>query len=267
MEAGQNLASPAASDAPAAKPQNFFSRLIGVIFSPGETFAEIGRAPRLLIPLICLALLGAATRFVVVNRYGYENMIRKQIEVQTEVMSKMNVPQERMKEIKERAEEQLNPEKLKWVKLRDTLGTGLVFPIVVLIVAGVFKLFTLIMGASNRFKSVLSAVSFAYLGVGILHLVVTAISVYLKSPEDIDLFNPVASNVGAILSMAGAGLPKFLTALASWVDVFGIWRIALLAIGCAAGTTKMKPGTASIPHIVLYCIVAVILSFFASFMS
>ena len=49
MEAGQNLASPVAQDAPAAKPQNFFSRLIGVIFSPGETFAEIGRAPRVLI--------------------------------------------------------------------------------------------------------------------------------------------------------------------------------------------------------------------------
>src|SRR5262249_47878396 len=159
-------ASPVAQDAPVAKPQNFFSRLSGVIFSPGETFAEIGRAPRILIPLICLALLGAATRYVVVNRYGHENMIRKQIEMTTEMMTRFNAPEERIKETKERAEEQLKPEKIKWVKLRDTLGTGLVFPIIVLIVAGVFKLFTLIMGASNRFKSVLSAVSFAYLGVG-----------------------------------------------------------------------------------------------------
>lgn len=242
-------------------------RLAGTLLSPGETFTEIGRAPRVLVPIFCLILLGAATRSVVVNRFGYENMMRKQIEMQTEMMTKMGAPEESVKQAKERAEEQLKPEQARRGKLMDGIIAGLAFPIIVLIVAGVFKLFTLIMGASNTFKGVLSAVSFAFLGVGILHFVVIVISVYLKSPEDIDVLNPVASNVGAILTMAGAGLPKLLTALCSWIDVFGIWRIALLAIGCAAVTTKMKSGTAAIPHVLLYGIAALISSFFASFMS
>ena len=42
--------------------------------------------------------------------------------------------------------------------------------------------------------------------------------------------------------------------------------LALLAISCAAVTTKMKAGVAAIPHVLLYGIAAVILSFFASFM-
>jgi len=266
MKAGQKLAPPAASDAPAAKPRNFFSRLIGVIFSPGETFAEIGRASHVFAPLLSLVLLGAAVHFVVANRYGYENIIRKETEMQIQVMSRMNVSGDRIDEVKKQTEEQLKPENLTKIKLRRMAVAGLMFPIIALLAAGVFKLFTLIMGASNTFKGVLSAVSFAYLAVGVVSQLIIIITVYIKKPEDIDMINPVASNLGAILTIAGAGLPKFLAALASWVDVFGIWRIALRAIGCAAVTTKMKVGVAAIPHVLLYGIAAVILSFIASFM-
>ena len=265
MKAGQNLAPSVASDAPAAKPQNFFSRLIGVIFSPGETFAEIGRAPRVFVPLLSLVLLGAVAHFVVANRYGYENLIRKETDMQTQVMSRMNVSEDRINEVKKQTEEQLKPESLTKIKLQRMTMAGLMFPIIVLLVAGVFKLFTLIMGASNTFKGVLSAVSFAYLAVGVVSQLVIVLTVYLKKPEDIDMLNPVASNLGAFLTIVGAGLPKFLTALASWIDVFGIWRIALLAIGCAAVTTKMKAGVAMVPHVLLYGIAALILSFIASF--
>jgi hypothetical protein len=55
MEAGQHIASLATNEAPEAKPQSLFSRVSGVVFSPSETFAEIGRAPRVLSPLLCLA--------------------------------------------------------------------------------------------------------------------------------------------------------------------------------------------------------------------
>ena len=267
MEAGQNIASPASAPEVEAKPQSFFSRLSGVIFSPSTTFTEIGRAPRVLIPLLCLALLGAAVRFVVINRYGYENMVRKQTEMTIGMMERFGAPPAAIEQARARAEEQLKPEKLARSKMWDTASSTIGFPLIVLIVTGVFKLFSLILSANNRFKGVLSAVSFAYLAVGIVYLVIVTISIYLKNPEDIDVLNPVASNLGVIMTIAGVGSSKFLTGLASWIDLFGIWRIALLSIGCAAVTTKMKPGTASIPHILLYLIAAVILSFLTSFMS
>ncbi len=269
MEVGQNLASPVAgaiASEAEPKPQNFFTRLTGVLFTPGETFAEIGRAPRVLIPLICLAILGGLIQFAVANRYGYENIVRKQIEIQGEMMAKFNAPEDKIEEAKKKAEEQLKPENIRRGKVTGALGAAGWFVFLALVVAGVFKLFTAIMGASNTFKGVLSAVSFAYLGVGIVSLLVTVISIYLKNPEDIDMMNPVASNLGAILTMTGAGLPKFVTGLASFIDVFGIWRIALLAIGCAAVTTKMKVGTAAIPHVLLYLVAALVGSFFASMM-
>lgn len=264
MEAGQNLAPSAVDSTPAPKPQSFFSRLTGVLFTPGETFAEIGQAPRVLIPMLCLALLVMAAQYIVANRYGFENITRKQIEMQTQMMEKFNAPPEQIEAAKTKAEEQLKPENIAKGKIRSAAGAGVGILVIVLIVAGVFKLFSMIMGASNTFKGVLSAVAFAYLAVGIVSLVVTIISVYLKSPEDIDVMNPVASNLGAILTMVNAGLPKFVTGLASYLDVFGIWRIVLLSIGCAAVTHKMKAGTAAIPHVLLYGTAALVGSVFAS---
>lgn len=266
MEAGQNLASPAVDSAPEPKAQNIFSRLSGVLFTPSEAFAEIGQSPRVLLPLIFLALLIAAVQYTVSNRYGYENIVRKQIDMQTEMMEKFNAPPDRIEEAKKKAEEQLKPENITKGKVRGAAGAAVGILVLVLIVAGVFKLFTAIMGASNTFKGVLSAVAFAYLAVGLVSLVVTVISVYLKNPEDINVMNPVASNLGAILTMVNAGLPKFVTGLASFIDVFSIWRLVLLSIGCAAVTQKMKVGTAAIPHVLLYLLGALVGSFFASMM-
>ena len=116
MEAGQNLASPAETP----KPQNFFSRLMGVLFSPGETFAEIGRAPSVFLPLVCAALLAAVTVFAINNRYGWDNTIRKQNEIAIEMMEKFNAPPDRVEAAKKQMEDQLKPENISRLKVRTT---------------------------------------------------------------------------------------------------------------------------------------------------
>lgn len=243
------------------KPQNHFSRIFGVLFSPGDTFQEIGRAPRVLIPILLLALLGGVVNFAVTNRIGYENIVRKQME---SMVTAGWIPADK-------AEEQI---KQATTGTRGTIGkiqgpisAAIGFTVVMFIVVGVFKLFTMLMGTTNKFKPLLSVVCYSYLAIALVQMTVTVISVYLKNPEDIDLYNPVSSNLGAILSMFGGGMSKFVTSLASWIDVFGIWRIILLAIGCASVTPKMKSGTAAIPHVILYGIAALIFSAMAGVFS
>jgi hypothetical protein len=243
---------------PEPDPQNFFSRLTGVLFSPGETFEEIGRAPRVLIPLIMVMALGAYSSFFVTNRIGYENIVRKQMEsvVNAGWMSQEQADQQIQRSLTGRA--------ATIGKIQGPVGAAIGFLVVMLIVAGVFKLFTMLMGGNNTFKPLLAVITYAYLAVGIVSAAIMTITLFLKDPEEIDLYNPVSSNLGAILTMLGAGLPKFLNALTSWVDVFGIWRIILLAIGCAAVTPRMKSGTAAIPHVILYVIIALVFSSFAT---
>ncbi len=241
-------------------PQSFFSRLIGLYFSPGETFQEIARAPRVLIPMVVLAVIAGAMNFVVVNRYGAENAARKQMEP---MMRSMGVPEEK---IEEEVQKAIAASKTTWGKIKGPLSGAVGFAVLMFIVAGVFKLFTLMMGATNRFKPVLSVITYAYLAIALIQVILTVIILYLKNPEDIDLFNPVSSNLGGILTVAGVALPKFIGSLLNFVDVFGIWRIALLGIGCAAVTQKMKSSIAAIPHIILYIIAALLLSVAASMM-
>jgi hypothetical protein len=258
MTPESNLASHSAT---AAAPQGFFSRLIGVYFSPGETFEEIGHAPRVLLPLLLVMLLGAFSSFITTYSIGYENLVRKQMEpaVRAGWMTQ------------EQAEQQIQ---------RSTTGTmatigqiqGPVFgaialAVFVLAAAGIFKLFSLLLGTENTFKGLLSVTLYSFLAIGLISVVLLTVVLSLKRPEEIDLFNPIGSNLGAVMPVLMSDPPKFATALASWVDLFGIWRIALMAIGYAAVSRKLKVSTAAIFLGFLYLLMALVMSALTSLFS
>ncbi|HEV2668485.1 MAG TPA: hypothetical protein VG324_26445, partial [Blastocatellia bacterium] len=81
--------------------------------------------------------------------------------------------------------------------------------------------------------------------------------------------NLLGSNLAALLTVAVGkdGLPKFVMALARRVDVFGIWLIALLAIGYAAVTRRVKSSAFGIALGGIYLIVALIAASWATVMS
>ena len=65
---------------PEPAPQSFFSRLIGVYFSPGETFQGIGRAPRVLLPIIALALLTLLAIYITFSRLPMDKLFTQRID-------------------------------------------------------------------------------------------------------------------------------------------------------------------------------------------
>ena len=243
---------------PEQAPQNLISRLIGVWFSPGEAFTEIGRAPRILIPALLLFVLAGATSYLVIDRYGYENVVRKQME------SMVNAGWITQDKADELIREELAPSKVSAGKIQSGVIGAVWIVVLLTIMAGLFKAFTLMMGRGNRFKQIYSVTAYAYLATTLISTVVTLILIYLKDPADLDIYNPVASNLGAILPMMVEDLPKFVLGLASFVDVFVIWNLILLAIGYAAITHKMKTGTAVVFLVILYVIGAFV---WASFLS
>lgn len=240
---------------------NFLQYLTGVWFSPSETFNRIGREASALhawvLPILLVAILTAVASVLPTHRIGDEAVMRKAMEPMVRAGW---VPEEvAEKQIAEAG----NPSAVMGNRIK-AVAQGLIGMIIVLlIVAGAAKLFAVMMGREASFRALLSVVSYAYLAIAVITVPVMAASLYLQEPEDINLYNPVMSNLGAVMSMVAPGINKFLTGLASWIDVFGIWRIILLGIGCAAVTLKMKPGTAVIPHIILYGIIALIFSAFA----
>ncbi|MEP7271447.1 MAG: YIP1 family protein [Acidobacteriota bacterium] len=248
---------PAGADSPSTS-LGVIGRLTGIYFSPGETYPIIGRAPKFILPIILMGIVGAISSFALTHRIGYESMVRKQMESMVE--KGWLTP--------EIAEEQIRKSTTGTAatvgKLQGPIGAGIVYALVILIMTALFKLISMIVGAESDFKPLLGVTAWTFLALGILQLVLLIIVIYLKPPDEIDMINPVGSNLGALLSVVAGSTPKFVKALATWVDVFGIWRIFLLSIGYAAVSRKLSTGTAAAFLIALYLIAAVIFSALAA---
>jgi len=262
MNPDLSYASKPASAEPEPAPQNFFSRLIGVWFSPGETFAEIGRAPHVLAPMLALMLIGSVAGYLMIERVGVRGVFSPQLE-QAVASGRMS------QEDADKRLEAMTTGPAATITKWSFPVIGLVqYPIIALILVGLAKLITMLMGGENGFKPLFSVSLYAMLGTGIVTSALFIIVLYLKAPEEIDINNLVGSNLAALLSvMVGKdGAPKFVMALARWVDVFGIWLTALLAIGYAAVTRRIKPSTFGIALGVIYLLLALIAASWAALM-
>jgi hypothetical protein len=253
-----NYASPAAgpSAQPTADiaPKNFISRLVGVYFSPGETFKEIGFAPRPLMPILALVALGLIVGLVMTTRLDVAAMLSQQFSQQV-ADGKMT---------QEQAAQAL-PFAMNMVRINIFVFGALATLVISLAVAGVFKLVSLALGAENTYRQLLAVTVYSFLAVTIVSSLIFILLLFLKPTDELtfeNLGNVVGSNLGALLTMVMGekALPKFVTALASRVDVFSIWIIALLSIGYAAVSRRLKTGTAATALGVLYGVYAVIAS-------
>jgi len=70
-----------ASESPEASgPINHFGRIIGVFFSPKETFADIAKRPSWILPVILMTVLGAGVAFVMNQKVDWRDVASKRIE-------------------------------------------------------------------------------------------------------------------------------------------------------------------------------------------
>ena len=220
--------------------RNFFSRLGGVYTSPKEAFAEIGRAPRLLVPILVAVILGLGSAWYVTQKVDMQASMEAQLE---EAVAQGRITAEQM-------EQQL-------AMMSNVAGKGTVVMggmstlLLCLVIAGFMKLFSLIAGAENRFKPLLAVSLYATIAVSIVTTVLMVVILQFKQPGAVsaaDLRSVIVSNLGSLLDgvLEPGTLPKFVMGLAQGIDIFNIWMIALLAIGAAAVSRKLKTSTAAL---------------------
>lgn len=243
-----------------AAPSNFFSRLIGVYFSPGETFQDIGRAPNILAPLLVMMLVGGLMGFLMINRIGIQTFFSRQLD---EAVAAGRRTQE---QANAQLEQMTSGPVATFTKASFPIFGALQGVVMALIVAGIFKLISMVMGTENTFKSVLSVTLYTFLAIALITSVIFVIVLYLKSPDEIDPQNAIGTNLASMLTLLVGkdGLPKFIMALARWIDIFAIWMIALLSIGYAAISRKLKTSTVAIVLGGLYGAIALIAAVIAT---
>jgi len=232
------------------KAKNFFARLGGVFSSPREAFTEIGRAPRLAIPIIALVFISALSVWYLAQKIDTRAATQAQME---QMVARGFITEEQMNQQLARSADGVSPLML--------VPTAVFAIINCLVLAGYGKLFGMMAGAKNSYKNLLGVSVYAMLAVGIVSIVLTIIILQVKGASGV--VNPnsiVASSLGAWIENAAGtdALPKFIMGLAKAVDIFRIWTIALLSIGFSAVSKKLKTSTAAVWLGGIYAIFSII---------
>jgi len=246
-----NYVTKPASAEPEPAPQNFFSRLIGVYFSPGATFKGMALAPNALAPIIVFALFSVITVTFVTSRMPMDKINEDRIQ-QAIASGQMN---EEQAEQRREAMKKFAPV----MKFVIPIGVAIWAVAMVFAFAGLAKLVSMMMGIENKYMPLVSVVTYTMLAVSIISAAIFVILIFIKPIDEFDWNNPVGSNLAALLTALGVeGMGKFVKGLLSFVDVFFIWKVVLIAIGCAAVSHKLKTSSAMVYAGLVACVIALI---------
>jgi hypothetical protein len=221
---GDVVAKPPEADTPA---QSFPERLMGIFISPVETLADVARKPDFILPLVLLVVMAVAGTEVFLHKIGIEPVLRWAYEHSSRTA---NMSPEQLQAMLERA--------VPITIWTTRVGAFLWIPFVVLLGA-VIGLVSVngIFGARITFKTAFSVSSYAY-AVNIIYSLIALTMTLFGDPDHFisNPQNPTPTSVGFFLNPNDVRKP--LLALGSSVEIFTIWNIALLALGCSVASGR-----------------------------
>jgi hypothetical protein len=223
-------ASPAPTPEPAALSQG--ARIIDTFIAPSKTFADLRRSASWWAPFLLMIVVSTVFVYTAGQKIGFRKIMENQMQAQPKA-------QERLEKLPADQREQQMETGAKF-----TLVISYIFPLVTLIIwliiaTALFATFKFAAGADVSFSVSLAIVIYAALPLMAKTLLALLSVVAGMSPDSFSFQNPVATNPGYFMNPSDN---VFLYSLASGVDIFMIWTLALTAIGFAC-VSKVKRGT------------------------
>ncbi len=209
-----------------------FGRIFGMFFAPKATFEDIVRTPSWILPVILTLVFGLVTAVALNQRINWRQFMTQQIE--RNPRSAQMTPEQKEQQIEVGA---------KYAPYTSYIF-GVLAPVIVVLVVALFMLgaYNLLGGANVNFKTSLAIVSHAYVP-NFLFTLLFLVVLFIKPPGDMDMNNPLATNVASFLPDS---IPKWLEALCKNIDIFSIWILILISIGFAAANPKKLKGAKSL---------------------
>lgn len=240
--------SSAPPDAVEPKP-NVFSRFAGALFAPVDTFRSIARRPDILYPMLILIALGIAVSVVIVQKMDFDALMAMQAEQLRERQPNMSAADiERAGRIGAaiaRAMAYVGP--ILGVLWYVLLAAVLLFS---------FRLF----GGEGTFKQSVSATLYAQTPLVINSLILAIVAFARGSIDPTQMATVVKSNPAFLVEMKEQ--PALFSLLSS-LDVFTIWTVVLLIIGCSE-FSGLSRGKSAALVISLWIVLIVIKTGFAA---
>jgi hypothetical protein len=220
---------PASENAPLSEG----ARIVNTFIAPSKTFTDLRRNASWWAPFLLMVVISTAFVYTAGQKIGFRKIMENQMQAQPKQQARLErLPADQREQQSEQG-------------AKVTAVISYVFPVITLIIwliiaTALFATFKFAAGADVSFKVALAIVVYAALPLMVKTLLALLSIVAGMSPDSFSFQNPVASNPGYFLSPADN---VFIYSVASGIDIFMIWTLALTAIGFTC-VSKVKRGTA-----------------------
>ncbi len=211
-------------------------RVADAYVAPTKTFADIRRNATWWLPFILTIIVSLFFIASIDRQVGFDQV------AQTEINRNAQA-QQRMSSLPD-AQREHAVHTAAVVTKSISYATPVITLIIALIGAGILMIsFNFGLGAQASYKQYLAVWFYAGLPF-LIKFIVAAIAIFAgASAEQFDMRNPVGSNIGWYLS---SDAPLWLRTALSSVDVFTIWVVVLLVLGCATVARVKRSSAAAI---------------------
>ncbi len=211
-----------------------FSRVLNTFAAPRKAFARLEAGTGWWLPFLILVLVGFGYAAAVGTRVGWETVARNNVAQSPAQQARM----EKLPAAQQAAGYATAGRITRVVSYTLAVVGPLLFGA---IIAGVL-LGTLNfgMGGKARFPALFAVYQYAALPQALKLLLVVVTLGLGVGGDAFQMTNPLGSNPAYYLP----GLPKPALSLLSWLDIFTVWEMILLTIGCAAAA-KVSRGKAA----------------------
>lgn len=212
-------------------PLGEFDRMTGVLFDPKATFPDIVARPRWWVPLVLFGVLTLSFLAVFHRMGGWPHFFQAE-----------NARNERFQQMPEEQRTRIQEQQLKYAPIVSYIQVPVGLAIFSAALAGILLfVFNILAGQNLEFRKLYAVTCHSLLPLGV-NAVLSLVVFLLKGPEDFDLQNPVATNVGAFLDPGQ--VPAWVVSVGKAMDLMSLWVVLLLATGIAAAGRRLAWGTA-----------------------
>jgi len=218
---------PGSAPAPAAPKPSSFQRIIGVLFSPNETFASIAKQPDWVVPLAIILVLSLVAGIIFAQRIDFAGGMRDAMEQRGGA----------------------SPDQIdRGVRVGAAIAkifsycAPAVSLVILLIMAGILLLAFRVMGGEGDFRQAFSVTCYAWM-VEVIKSCLVTIIILVRNVSMTELPTVLRSNLAFLVPMKDNPL---LFALLSKIDIFTIWFLILLIIGFAFVSRFSKAKSAAV---------------------
>ena len=213
---------------PGEEPPSEVKRVVNILVAPNKTFTDIRRSASWWLPWLLGAIVATGLVAIVDKKVGMEKASVRRLTPKQAARLDQLTPEQRASEMEMTA--------------KSTRYVGYAFPLfnllTVAVIAGVLRpTFNFGFGAEVKFKQAMAISMYAFLP-GTIKLLLAIEIVLSTGGEGFTYFNPVASNLTALVDPSSA----FLYSVATSIDAFNIWTLVLTGIGYSC-VTRVKRGT------------------------